>query len=361
MAENKDYYQILGIDRNASQDDIKKAYKKMCLKWHPDRWASATEKEKKEAEEHFKDVNEANSILSDENKRQHYDMFGTTDNVGGFNPFDGFADMGGFNPFNPFSGFGFGSGQPHVSKGQDIKIKVKISFEESFNGCKKTVKYRQNNVCPDCHGTGAEGNALETCPHCHGTGRIRNVSRYGNIQSISETGCPYCHGEGKIIKNKCHKCNGTGFISTDTEIEVDIPKGVISGYAIILRNQGHASKNGGPNGSLIVVIEADEKCGQFKRSGDDLILELLVDLSEAWIGCKKQAVSLDGKEYIIDINPLTASGTEYRFKGKGFSWNESIYSGTHDFIVRLVYQVPKNLTEEQKELLKKFYDLEKSK
>lgn len=346
MEYKKDYYKILGVNKDATQEDINKAYKKLCMKWHPDRWVNASEEEKKNAEEKFKEANEANSVLSDNNKRQHYDLFGSADG-NAFNPFEGFGG------FSPFSGF-----WPTEPRGNNIKITVDITLKESFEGGKKTISYSRYKLCEKCRGTGSINGKVETCPHCYGTGRHRNVQNFGGMTTISESECPYCHGRGNIIKNKCPHCHGDGIVNGLETFEIEIPKGIANGITICFNEKGNFPRNGGIAGDLHVVVNVrkDEK---FWRSGTDLCTKLDITLLEAWCGCNKTIEHIDGSKLTITIKPLTPSGEKYIIPKKGFKnniMNNDPSSG--NFIIFMNYIVPKSITEEQKKLLEEFYKLE---
>lgn len=349
MDNNKDYYKILGIDRNANQEEINKAYKKLCMKWHPDRWVSATEEERKNAEEKFKEVNEANSILSDEQKRQHYDLFGSADG-NAFNPFE---DFGGFRSFSDF--------WETKPVGRCAEITVDITLKEAFEGVKKNITYSRYKPCEKCNGTGSINGKVETCPHCNGTGKFRNVQNFGGMPIISETDCPYCLGKGIIIKDKCPHCYGDGVVNGLETFEIDIPKGIVNGTAICFPEKGNFPKNGGITGDLLVTVSVrnDEK---FWRSGTDLCTKLDTTLLEAWCGCNKAVKHIDGTKLTVEIKPLTPNGEKYVIPNRGFKNNVmSSDPSSGNFVVFMNYIVPKSITKEQKKLLEKFYKLEKTK
>lgn len=353
MDNNKDYYKILGINRNADQEEISKAYKKLCMKWHPDRWVSATEDERKNAEEKFKEVNEANSILSDEQKRQHYDLFGTTDG-NGFNPFGGF---GGFDPFSTF----WQTEPRRTNMGSNIEITVDITLKEAFEGVKKTITYSRYKPCKECNGTGSINGKVESCPHCNGTGRYRNVQNFGGMTTISETDCPYCLGKGTIVKDKCPHCHGDGVVNGLETFEIVIPQGIINGTTICVTKEGNFPRNGGIVGDLHVTINIrnDEK---FWRHGTDLCTKLDITLLEAWCGCNKTVKHIDGTELTVVIKPLTPDGEKYIIPKRGFKNNiMSNDPSSGNFVIFVNYIVPKSITEEQKKLLEEFYNLEKIK
>lgn len=346
MAE-KDYYSILGVDRNASEEDIKSAYKKLAMKYHPDRWSSASETEKKEAEEKFKEINEANSVLSDPDKRRNYDNFGTDEGFAGFDPFD---MMGGFGR--------------RVERGEDIVADVTITLKEAFNGVTKDVAVNKRKPCSHCNGTGSEDGKDTTCPYCHGTGQQVSVQRSGNWMSQSMQTCPYCHGTGRIVKNPCKYCNGSGYeFDTDT-ISINIPRGVSEGVQIRMQGMGYPPRrSNGINGDLIIVVHVIESDG-YKRVENDVVYTLKLTLEEAWLGCKKTVQNLNGKEISVKIPELTKCGSRFVSRGEGFEGVSQTLFGSHpykgNFVIIVDYDVPKKLTKKQKELLSEFYKVGKS-
>lgn len=352
MGNKKDYYKTLGVNKDATQEKINKAYKKLCMKWHPDRWVNATEGEKKNAEEKFKEVNEANSILSDKQKRQQYDLFGSADGIA-FNPFEGF---GGFSPFSDlFTGH---TEQHRAFRGSNVDIIVDITLKETFEGGKKSITYSYRGPCEKCNGTGAKDGKTETCHYCNGSGRYRNVQNIGGMTTITETVCPYCHGRGTIIKDKCPHCKGEGTINLLNTIEINIPKGIPQDATICLREQGNYPKGGGVPGDLNVTFNI-KKDDNFWRKGDDLCTKLELTLLEAWCGCNKTVKHIDGTEHTITIKQLTPNGEKYVLPQLGF---KNILNGDFDspgdFVIIINYTMPKTITEEQKKLLEEFYKLE---
>lgn len=352
MTDNKDYYSILGLKKDASENDIKKAYRKMAAKYHPDKFATKSEQEKKDAEEKFKEINEANSVLSDPEKKRNYDQFGDPNgpSMNGFDPFEG------MDPFG-MGGFGFGR-QKMVKKGEDLQVIVNITLEEVLNGGTKEVTFQRKTKCTHCNGTGNSSGKLDTCPHCGGSGRIRTKTQQGYMTMINETMCQHCMGSGKISNGpKCTHCNGRGYELITKKIEVSIPKGVETGMAINYPQEGHESFDGGINGDLHVVFGVFEH-NKFKRKGNDLYIDLPLTLEEAWCGCEKEIVCLDGKSVRFKISELTPDGKIFRLKDKGVPNIKRTYFNNEDngsLYVKVVYIVPKTISKKQKEILKEFY------
>lgn len=346
----KNYYEILGVSKDASEDDIKKAYRKLALKWHPDKWSSSSEAEKKEAEEKFKDIGEAYGVLSDSEKRKQYDMFGTVDGMPNMGP--DFGDDFGFDFFGRRR-------RRHVNKGPDSEAEVTITMSEAYNGVSKTITVRKAKKCSKCNGTGSKSGKDTTCPHCHGTGQFTSSRQQGNMFFQSTSTCPYCHGTGRIISDPCGNCNGTGIEYITEEITIDLPAGAFEGAVMSIPGGGSAPLNGdGINGDLHVSVHVAEE-HLYKRDGDDVVFYLDLDLLEAWGGCKKEVLNLDGKKYTVNIDKLTKYGTTYRFRGKGFARVNSFSGGNGDFIVCVRYKTPDKITSEQKKLLEKFYGIGK--
>ena len=343
MSLNKDYYEILGLKKGASDKDIKSAYRKMAAKWHPDKFATASEEEKKEAEEKFKEINEANAILSDPEKKSNYDQFGDPDGAmeQDFDPF------GGFNPFG-----GFGSRGNQIEKGEDIEAKVYITTKEAYEGCTVDVKYNRLRKCVHCNGTGSDDGKVHECPYCHGTGRIRQQVQRGNMTMINETYCYHCNGTGKDKSVKeCKHCGGTGFETENSVETITLPAGVETGMGLKIQGKGSEPLHKGINGNLyIIVIVKDDT--EYKKEGDDLIKKLELNLDEAWNGTEKLINCIDGTTVKIKIPELTECNKRFRIKGKGWK-NLNGYTG--DLIVEVKYIVPKKMTNKQKELIKEFY------
>lgn len=356
----RDYYEILEINQNASQDEIKKAYRKAALKWHPDRNPN-----NKEAEERFKEAAEAYEVLSDANKRQRYDQFGHDGLRAGadFHTYANFDDI--FRHFSDIFGAGFGGsifddvfvGGRTSSRsraqvgipGSDLKIRLKLTLEEIVTGVEKKLKVKRWKTCDICNGSGAKaGTAKTTCPACNGNGEIRQVSRSVFGQFVSVTTCSNCGGEGRVIKERCTGCNGEGRVHGETTIKVNVPAGVSAGNYIPLHNQGNAGQRGGEPGDLIVVIE-EEPHRIFTRDGDDVILDLLISYPQAVLGTDIEVPTLSGRAK-LKIEPGTQSGKILRMRGKGIPNLRSNYAG--DQLVRVNVWIPTHLSKEDKELLK---------
>ena len=358
MSTKRDYYDILGVGKSADATEIKKAYRKLAMKYHPDKNPGD-----KEAEEKFKEINEAYEVLSDETKRKNYDQFGHEGvNGQGFGGAGGFGGQGfgGFDDifgdiFGDMFGGGFGGGsRPRrrgPERGADIKQRINISFEEAAFGKKVQVKINRSEECDQCHGSGAKpGTSKKTCPTCHGSGQVQSVQRtpFGNIASTRT--CSTCNGEGEVIDSPCSKCHGKGSIRKTKTIEVDIPAGIDEGQMIKLGGQGELGTRGGPRGDL--YIEVNVKPHQlFTREGYDVYLEMPITFAQATLGERIQVPTLDGKvEY--EIPEGTQTGTVFRLKGKGIPKLRSNVRG--DQYVKVTVEIPKKLNEKQKELVREF-------
>lgn len=357
MADKRDYYEVLGVEKGATDDDLKRAYRKLAMKYHPDR-----NPDDKEAEAKFKEINEAYGVLSDAEKRQKYDTYGHA----AFDPasggFGGGAG-GGFDfgdIFSSFFGGGFGGFGGSTSRrsaavdGEDILAKVTISFEEAMFGCKKEVKFARVEACPECSATGAaKGTKPETCPSCHGRGRtvVTQQTMFGAMQS--ERDCANCRGTGKIIKTPCKNCNGKGYIRITKKIDVTIPEGIDSEQRVIFRDQGSVGRNGGYNGDLYVQVHVTPH-DIFERQGDNLYCEIPVSFAEATLGAEIDVPLIGGKTEKYTIPEGTQSGTQFTLRGKGAPNVNTKKRGNLIFTVNI--ETPKNLTGEQKKLLQAFAD-----
>lgn len=356
MAEQKrDYYEVLGIAKGASEDEIKKAYKKMARKYHPD-----LNPGDKEAEEKFKEVNEAYEVLSDPNKKARYDQYGhagVDPNFGaGGAGFDGGFDFGDLGDiFGSFFGGGFGGGRrsnPNApQRGESIRMSLAISFEEAAFGCEKAVTVDRMEQCDTCHGNGcAPGATPEVCPDCHGTGsvQVRRQTPMGVFATSSP--CTRCGGKGKIIHQPCKDCHGTGAVRKRKTIQATIPAGIDNGQTISIRGQGHAGVNGGPAGDLLITITVRPH-ELFRREGTSVLCEAPITFAQAVLGADLEIPTIDGKvKYTLPEG--TQSGTTFRLKGKGIP---SINGrGRGDQYVTVYIETPRNLNKEQKEALKKF-------
>ena len=358
MAEQKrDYYEVLGVSRGASEDEIKKAYKKMARKYHPD-----LNPGDKTAEEKFKEVNEAYEVLSDADKKARYDQYGHAGvdpnfGAGGFGGgFDGSFDFGDLGDiFGSFFGGGFGGGRrtnPNApQRGESIRMSIAISFEEAAFGCEKAVTVERYETCDTCHGNGcAPGTSPEVCPDCHGTGtvQVRRQTPMGVFATSSP--CPKCGGKGRIIHQPCKDCRGSGMVRKKKTIQASIPAGIDNGQTISIRGQGNAGKNGGPAGDLLITITVRPH-ELFRREGTSVLCEAPITFTQAVLGAELEIPTIDGKvKYTLPAG--TQSGTTFRLKGKGIP---SINGrGRGDQYVTVYIETPKNLNKEQKEALKKF-------
>ena len=370
MAEKRDYYEVLGVGRDASADDIKQAYRKAALKWHPDRWVSGTDEEKKTAEEKFKEASEAYSILSDPDKKAKYDQFGFAgvDGAGAQDWSQGFGSLndilnnlfggafgGAFgNAFGGgFGGFGGTQSGPRTIRGRDIRTRVRLTLEEIAKGCTKEVTLERNRPCPDCSGRGTRNASdIKTCPTCHGSGQVQNVvnSLFGRTMTYST--CPQCNGEGKVVSNPCSRCKGTGLERKRETVKVQVPAGVEDGMQLTVRGEGHAAPRGGVNGDLLVIIE-EQPHAQLKRQGSDLFYTRVISVPDAILGTEIQIPTLDGP-YKMKIDSGTQSGTVLRLRGRGMPSVNSYGKG--DLYVKILVWMPRKLSRSEKEALEKIKD-----
>lgn len=369
MAEKRDYYEVLGIGKNATDAEIKSAYRKLAKKYHPD-----LNPGDKEAEEKFKEVNEANDVLSDPQKRQRYDQFGfagvdpnyAAANGGGAGGFGGgfggvdlgdiFGDIFGGGFGGGFSGFGGGSSTRTANvprKGHDIQASVILTFEEAAHGCSKKITINRQDTCPDCGGTGAaRGTSPETCPDCGGRGYVVTQQRtpFGVMQS--QQPCSHCGGRGTIIRNPCKTCRGTGKTAARKSLEINIPAGIDDDQNIALRGQGDAGSNGGPAGDVIVhvTVKADP---MFERDGYDVTIHVPITFSQAVLGDDVEVPTVDGR-IVQHIPEGTQSGTKFRLRGQGIQYLNG--RGRGDQYVIVDVEIPKKVTRAQREALKAFED-----
>ncbi|MBQ0024841.1 MAG: molecular chaperone DnaJ [Bacteroidales bacterium] len=362
MAEKRDYYEVLGVDRNASADEIKKAYRKKAIQYHPDKNPGD-----KEAEEKFKEAAEAYDVLSDPQKKARYDQFGHAGmggaggfSGGGFSMDDIFSQFGDIfsgafgGGFGNFGGFGGGQSRKRVARGTDIRIRVKLSLGDIVNGVEKKVKISKLVQCPDCQGKGAVSEAdIKTCDHCHGTGMVTKIAHtiLGQMQTSSP--CPYCGGEGKKVTNPCRKCSGSGLTKSSEEITFKIPAGVQDGMQLTIQGKGNAAKAGGVPGNLLVVIE-EENNTPFQREGDDLIYNLEISVPDAILGCTAEipSVSGDGSKLKITIDAGTQPGKVLRLRGKGIRSLNGY--GTGDLLIYVQVFIPKKLDRKEKEIMEQW-------
>lgn len=358
--QKRDYYEVLGVSKGASDDEIKKAYRKLAKKYHPDMNPGD-----KEAEAKFKEVNEAYSILSDKEKRARYDQFGhagVDPNYGAGGPGGGFGgfDMGDIDLGDIFGSFfgggfgGFGGGGQRRNgpqKGESLRANLTITFEEAAFGCEKEINLNRTEECDACHGSGCEpGTTAETCPDCRGTGVVRVQQRTGGFAFSSTAPCSRCRGTGKIIHSPCKSCGGSGNVKKSKRITVTIPAGIDDGQAISLRGQGNAGKNGGPAGDLIVGVRVKPH-PQFRRDGTTVLYEQPVSFFQAAMGAELEIPTIDGKvKYTLPAG--TQPGTTFRLRGKGIP--ELRGRGRGDQYVTVRVQVPTSLNSEQKEALRAF-------
>ena len=355
----RDYYEVLGVDRNASANDIKKAYRKLAIQYHPDKNPGD-----KEAEEKFKEAAEAYSVLSDADKKARYDQFGFegVSGAGGGGGFSGagmdmndifsmFGDIfGGRGGFGGFGGFGGGSAGPQRHRGSDLRVKAKLTLQEIANGTTKKFKLKKYVQCTHCNGSGAEGNAYETCPECKGTGRVVRTQQSFFGMMRSEVPCPHCQGEGKIIKNKCNHCHGEGIVLGEEVVEVQIPAGVVEGMQLSMRGKGSAGKRNGINGDLLIVIE-EEKHPELIRDENDLIYSLLLDIPTAALGGFAEIPTIDGKAKVT-IDPGTQPGKVLRLRGKGLPTLNGYGKG--DIVVNISVYIPETLSKDEKKSIENF-------
>lgn len=357
----RDYYEVLGIDKNASEDEIKKAYRKLAIKYHPDR-----NPDSKEAEEKFKEAAEAYDVLHDPQKRQQYDQFGF--NAPGAGGFGGFGETGGFSMddifsmfgdvfgghggFGGFGGFGGeGSRQRPQYRGSDLRLKVKLSLQEIASGVTKKFKVKKDVTCTHCHGSGAEnGSQSETCPTCHGSGVVVKTVRTMLGMMQTQTECPTCHGEGTVIKDKCHQCHGTGVVKGEEIVEIKIPAGVAEGMVVNVPGKGNAGQRNGISGNIQVYIEEEEN-DTFIRDGQDIVYNLLLDFPTAALGGEVEIPTLEGTHVRIKIDAGTQPGKTLRLRGKGLPAVQGYGSGKGDLVVHISVFVPKTLSREEKNML----------
>lgn len=360
MADKRDYYEVLGVDKGANDDEIKKAYRKAAKKFHPDLHPGD-----KDAEASFKEASEAYEILSDKDKRARYDQFGHAGvdpnfgagggnyGGGGFGGFGDFGDLG--DIFGSFFGGGFGGGRssnPNAPKrGNDTSASITLSFEEAAKGCTKKIKVTKIDTCNECNGTGAEkGTDAKTCPTCHGSGQVRITQNtpFGQMQRVGV--CDKCRGTGKIIEKPCRACAGKGRVRRTEERTIEIPAGIDDGQIINVRGGGDAGINGGPAGDLRLNVNVRPH-PLFERNGFDVFCEVPITFAQAALGAEITVPTLDGKVKFT-IHEGTQPGDEFKLKGKGIK--RLNYSGYGDEYVKIVLEVPKNLTKEQKDVIKKF-------
>ena len=358
----KDYYEVLGVDKSASAEEIKKAYRKLAIKYHPDKNPGD-----KEAEEKFKEAAEAYSVLSDADKKARYDQFGHAgvegagpDFSGGFgnlndilNDLFGGAFGGGFGGFGGFGG-GFagargGQRQQRVYRGRDIRVRVKLTLEEIAKGVEKEISIEKSVPCTECGGKGAKNSSdIKTCSACNGTGQVQRVANSIFGQTVTYSTCQQCGGEGKVVTNPCRSCGGTGLVRKRETIKVKIPAGVEAGMQLTIQGEGHAAKNNGINGDLLVVIEEQEH-PDLKRECNNLYYTKIISLPDAILGAEVEVPCLDGP-YKIKVDAGTQSGTVVRLRNKGLPTVNG-YGGTGDMYVKFAVWIPKKLDREDKAVI----------
>lgn len=370
MAEKRDYYEVLGVPKTATLDEIKKAYRKLAIKYHPDRNPG-----NKEAEEKFKEATEAYEVLSDDKKRPIYDQYGFAglDGMGGAasggysHAFHDFSDIfgsmgGGFGDIfeNLFGGMGGGFSSrssrrrsaDEPSQGESLRYNLHISFKEAVYGTKAELAFAHNESCPVCHGTGgASGSTRKTCPTCHGQGQI---SRSAGFFAVSQT-CPTCRGEGTVIDKPCSSCRGSGVQKVTKKMTLTIPAGVDDGKRIVIPHMGNAGPNGGPAGDLIVVLDVGQDA-YFEREGEDLYCAVPVTFAQATLGVALNITALDGKKIEFKLPSGTSNGKMFRIKGEGVPYSGGVRKG--DLYVKIIVQIPTRLTSEQKRLMEQFAQIE---
>jgi molecular chaperone DnaJ len=352
----RDYYEILGLDRSASTDELKKAYRKIAIKFHPDK-----NPDDPTAEEKFKEAAEAYEVLSNSEKRQRYDRFGHQGmGSGGFGGggmsmddiFSQFSDIfgGGGSPFDSFFGGGRGGGTRR-RKGTNLRIKLKLNLEEVAQGVEKKIRVKRYTICGACGGNGAKnGTSLQTCSNCQGTGQVRKVVNTMLGQMVSASTCPVCEGEGTIISQKCDTCHGEGRVLEEEVIPIKIPAGVSEGMQLSMSGKGNIPKRGGVPGDLLIVIEEEEH-EYLKRDGNNIVYDLYINFADAALGTSLEVPTIDGKVK-IKLDPGTQSGKILRLRGKGIKDINGYGNG--DELIHINVWTPKTLSKEEKEVLESF-------
>ena len=366
MADKRDYYEVLGVDKGADEATLKKAYRNLAKKYHPD-----MNPDNAEAEAKFKEVNEAYEVLSDSEKRAKYDQFGHAafdpSAGGGYGSGFGGGFGGGFGDFGDIGdifgnifggGFGFSGGSAQrrnaPTRGEDISVRVTLTFEEAAFGVKKDITYNRIEKCSDCSGSGAAaGTKAETCSACHGTGQKKVIQRVGGMQFQSTTTCDACRGTGKIIKTPCTNCRGTGYVKVSKKLTVNIPAGIANGERVALRGQGSDGRNGGPTGDLIITVVVRSH-SVFERDGYNIYCDVPITVAEATLGAEIEVPTLEGKVK-FNIPEGTQPGTEFSIKQKGIPYiNNPNRRG--DLVFNVNVEIPKGLNEKQKEHMRAFAD-----
>lgn len=370
MAAKRDYYEVLGVNKNATEDEIKKAYRKLAKKYHPD----ANPNNKEEAEAKFKEVNEAYENLSDPQKRKMYDQFGHNGPQGfggqggpfgqggyysysssGFDNFGDFGDLG--DIFSSIFGGGFGGGRTSSSKrngpskGADLNVRMEITFEQAYSGVEKEIVITRDEECNVCHGTGAKpGTSPIKCPTCHGTGQVTQVQNTILGQMQTTRTCSACHGTGEIINEPCENCRGKGTVRKQPKIKVKIPAGIDDNQTVVLRGEGEPGKKGGAKGDLYITVKV-KRHSIFTRKGNNVLCEIPITITQATLGAELEIPMVDGSKEKYKIPEGTQTGTKFTIRNKGFKLINS--NSTGDFIFTVTVQTPKRLSKEQRELLVK--------
>ncbi len=369
MASKRDYYEVLGVNKNATDDELKKAYRKLAKKYHPD----ANQDNKKEAEAKFKEVNEAYETLSDPQKRRMYDQFGPDGPQGfggaggpfggqggyysytssGFDGFDDFGDLG--DIFSSFFGGGFGSRassrrKSGPRKGADLNLNIEITFEQAFSGIEKEITITRDETCETCHGTGAKpGTSVTKCAVCNGTGQVTQVQNTILGQMQTRRTCSACHGTGEVIKEPCETCRGKGTVRKQPKIKVKIPAGIDNNQTVVLRGEGEPGEKGGSKGDLYLTVKI-KKHSIYTRKGNNVYCEIPITITQATLGAELEIPMVDGSKENYKIPDGTQTGTKFTIRNKGFKPVNSS-SSTGDFIFTVTVQTPKRLTKEQRDLL----------
>ena len=367
MAEKRDYYEVLGVNKNATDDEIKKAYRKLAKKYHPD----ANPDNKEAAEAKFKEVSEAYENLSDPQKRKMYDQFGHGGpqgfggqggpfGQGGYysyssSGFDGFSDFGDLGDiFSSFFGGGFGGRNSQnrrngPSKGADLNVRMEITFEQAFSGVEKEIVITRDEECTHCHGTGAKpGTSPIKCPTCHGTGQVTQVQNTILGQMQTTRTCSACHGTGEIINEPCEYCHGKGTVRKQPKIKVKIPAGIDDNQTVVLRGEGEPGKKGGAKGDLYITVKV-KKHSVFTRKGNNVLCEIPITITQASLGAELEIPMVDGSKEKYKIPEGTQTGSKFNIRNRGFRSINSNSIG--DFIFTVIVQTPKRLSKEQRDLL----------
>lgn len=349
----KDLYEILNIPRDSDDKTIKQSFRRLSLKYHPDRQTGKTDEEKKEAEEKFKEISHAYEVLSDPEKKRNYDTFGD-ENGGGHSGFGGFNPFEGFNPFADF--FGHRGGQQRqqsVQPGRDIQMKIPVTIKDIFNGTKRSVKYKKQVRCKVCHGAGGSGQ--KTCPKCHGTGRLITQQRMGNMgMSIREETCPLCHGTGFYVEKKCDHCGGSGFEKEEVKLDIEFPAGIQNGEYRVYPNKGSESKNSsGKNGEFIAIADYNIDTDKYEVEGLNVIEHIHIPYYKLLLGCSYIVNIPNGVSKTIKIKSCVKEGTIMRLSGEGIK-REGQYG---DYYVCIHYLIPDNLSVEERKKLEEINNL----